>query len=66
MVSKTDLRAYFKRKAAGYEGPVISATESINRAEIEMVIDEIEKPTSRKYHYNNIPKHFELRSGGML
>ena len=60
MVSKTDLRAYFKRKAAGYEGPVISATERINAL---MVIDEIEKPTSRKNHYNNIPKHIRIEVG---
>ena len=54
MRSKTDLRAYFKRKGAGSEGPVakkqianpemiIPATENVNRAEIELVIDELEK-----------------------
>ena len=41
MTPKTDLKAYFKRKAAGYEGPVanpemiIPATENVNRTEIE-------------------------------
>ena len=48
MASKADLRAYFKRKAAGSEEPVakkqianlemiIPATENIDRPEIEMV-----------------------------
>ena len=51
MASKTDLRAYFRCKAAGSEGPAakkkqianlemtIPATENVNRAEIEMVIN---------------------------
>ena len=67
MASKTDLRAYFKHKAAGSEGPVakkqianpemiIPATENVNRAKIEMVIDEVGKSTARKIHYKNIPK----------
>ena len=28
MASKTDLRAYLKRKAAGYEGPVAKKTKN--------------------------------------
>ena len=60
MTPKTDLKAYFKRKAAGYEGPVanpemiIPATENVNRTEIEAAIDEVEKSTARKNHCNNI------------
>ena len=57
MASKTDLRTYFECKAAGSDGPVakkqiansgiiIPATENINRVEIEMVIDEVEKSTT--------------------
>ena len=53
MTSKTDLRAYFKRKAAEAEGPVakkqitnpeiiIPATKKVNRTETEMVKDEVE------------------------
>ena len=71
MVSKTDLRAYFKRKAAGSEGTVakmqtanpeiiIPATEKVSRAEIERVIDKVEKLAARKNHYNNIPKHIRI------
>ena len=68
MTSKTDLRAYFKRKAAEAEGPVakkqitnpeiiIPATKKVNKTETEMVKDEVEKSTARKTHYSNIPKH---------
>ena len=35
---------------------IIPATENVNRAKIEMVIDEVEKSTARKIHYKNIPK----------
>ena len=73
MSSKTDLRAYFKRKATGSNGPaakkkndnpetIASATEHINRAKIEMVMDEVEKPTARQ-NCNNIPKHIRMEVG---
>ena len=59
------LRVYFKHKAAGSEGPeskmqtanperIISATENVKRAGIEMVIDEFKKSTAWKNHYSNI------------
>ena len=68
MPPKTNLRAYFKQKAAGYKRPVakrqvpnpdmiISTTENVNRAEIEMAIDEVEKSTVWKNNYSNILKH---------
>ena len=49
--SKTDLRAYFKRRATGSDGPaakkknpnpeiIVSTTEHANRVEIEIVMDE--------------------------
>ena len=70
MSSKTDLRAYFKRRATGSDGPAAkkknpnpevfaSATENVNRAEIEIVMDEVEKSTALQ-SYNNIPKHMEI------
>ena len=73
MSSKTDLRAYFKRKATGSNGSagkkkndnpetIASATEHINRAKIEMVMDEVEKPTARQ-NCNNIPKHIRMEVG---
>ena len=51
MSSKTDLRAYFKRRATGSDGPaakkknpnpeiIVSTTEHANRVEIEIVMDE--------------------------
>ena len=60
--SKIDLRVNFERKVAGFEEPVaqkkianpemiIPATKKINRAELQMVIDEVEKSTARKNHY---------------
>ena len=36
---------------------IISASENVNRAEIEMIIDEVEKSTAWENHYYNIPKH---------
>ena len=68
MSSKTDLRAYFKRRATGSDGPaakkknpnpeiIAFATEHVNRAEIEMVMDEAEKSTARQ-SYNSIPKTY--------
>ena len=66
MSSKTDLRAYFKRRATGSDGPaakkktpnpeiIVSATEHVNRKEIEMVMDEVEKSTAcESYIYQNI------------
>ena len=73
MSSKTDLRAYFKRKATGSDGPAAkkknpnpkisaSATEHVNRGKIEMVMDEVEKSTARQ-SYNNIPKHIRMEVG---
>ena len=67
MSSKTDLRAYFKRRATGSDGPaakkknpnpeiIASATEHVNRAENEMVMDEVEKSAACQ-SYNNLPKH---------
>ena len=54
MSSKTDLKVYFKRRATGSDGPatkkknpnpeiIASATEHVNRAAIEMVMDEVKK-----------------------
>ena len=74
MASKTDLRAYFKRKAARSERPgaktqianpemIIPANKNVNRAEIEVVIDEVEKSTTRKKHYNNISKQIRIVVG---
>ena len=68
-----DLRAYFKRRATGSDGPaakkknpnpeiIASATEHVNWAETEMVMDEVEKSTSRQ-SYNNIPKHILMEVG---
>ena len=68
MSSKTNLRAYFKRRAIGSDGPaakkknpnpevIASATENVNRAEIEIVLDEVEK-LSALQSYNNIPKKY--------
>ena len=65
-MSKIDLRAYFKRKATGSDGPaakkknpnpqiIVSATEHVNREGIEMVMDEVEKSTAcESYIYQNI------------
>ena len=71
--SKTDLRAYFKRRATGSDGSVAkkknpnpeiiaSATEHVNTAKIEMVMNEVEKSTARQ-SYNNIPKHIRMEVG---
>ena len=73
MSSKTDLRAYFKRRATGSDGPaakkknpnpeiIASATEHVNRAEIEMVMDEVEKSAACQ-SYNNLPKHIRMEVG---
>ena len=73
MFSKTDLRAYFKSRATASDRPtakkknpnpeiIASATEHVNRAEIEMVMDEVEKSTTRQ-SYNNIPKHIRMGVG---
>ena len=42
---------------------IIPPTENVNRAEIEMVINQIEKSTARKNHSNNIPKHIRIEVG---
>ena len=39
-----------------------SATEHVNRVEIEMVMDEVEKSTARQ-SYNNIAKHIRMEVG---
>ena len=73
MSSKTDLRAYFKRRATGSDGPaakkknpnpeiIAYATDQVNRAEIEMVMDEAEKSAARQ-SYNNTPKHIHMEVG---
>ena len=73
MSSKTDLRAYFKHRATGSDGPaaktkkpnteiIASATEHVNRAKIELVMDEVENSTARQ-SYNNIPKHVRMEVG---
>ena len=73
MSSKADLRACFKRRATGSDGPatkkknpnpeiIALATEHVNRAEIEIVMDEIERSTARQ-SYNNIPKHIRMEVG---
>ena len=73
MSSKTDLRAYFKRRATGSDGPaakkknpnpeiIAYATDHVNRAEIEMVMDEAEKSAARQ-SYNNTPKHIHMEVG---
>ena len=73
MSSKTDVRACFKRRATGSDGPaakkknpnpeiIASTTEHVNRAETEMVIDGEEKSTARQ-SYNNIPKHICMEVG---
>ena len=73
MSSKTDLTAYFRRRAIGSAGPaakkknhnpeiIASTTEHVNRAEIEMVMDEVKKSTARQ-SYNNISKHFLMEVG---
>ena len=59
MSSKTDLRAYFKCRVTGSDGPaaekkkpspeiIASATEHVNRAKIEMVMREAEKSAARQ------------------
>ena len=59
MSSKTDLRAYFKRRETGSDGPatkkknpnaemIASATEHVNRVDIEVFMDEVETSTPRQ------------------
>ena len=74
-VKMAHLRAYFKRKPVRFEGPVTKKKpqkksrnnyppcENVNRAEIEIVIDEVEKLTARKNYYNIIPKHDWIKVG---
>ena len=73
MSSKADLRAYFKSRATGSDGPtakkeipnpelIASATEHVNRVEIEVVMDEVEKSTALK-SYNKIPQHVRMEVG---
>ena len=71
--SKTDLRAYFTGRATGSDGPaakkknpnpeiIAYATDHVNRAEIEMVMDEAEKSAARQ-SYNNTPRHIHMEVG---
>lgn len=75
MSSKTDIRAFFNRKrAAGSDGPtskknkpsnqeiIVSATEIVNRGEIQTVMDEVEKSTARQ-NYNSVPKLVRIEVG---
>ena len=73
MSSKTDLRACFKCRATGSDGPAAkkknsnpeitaSTTEHVNRAETEMVIDDEAKSTARQ-RCSNIPKHICMEVG---
>ena len=66
-------KSIFKRRTTGSDGPAAkkknpnpeifaSATEHVNRVEIEMVMDEVEKSTARQ-SYNNIPKHIRMEVG---
>ena len=75
MSSKTDLRAYFKCRDTGSDGPatekknpnpemIASETEHVTRVDIEMVIDEVENSTLRQ-SFNNIPKHIRMEVGNM-
>ena len=65
--SKTDVTAYFKRRATGFDGPsatkespnpetIACAIEHVIRAVNEMVVDEVGKLTAHQT-YKNIPKH---------
>ena len=73
MSSKTDLRAYFKRRATGSDGPAAkkkntspeifaSATEKLNRGEIEIVMNKVGTSTARQ-SYNNTGKHIRMEAG---
>ena len=42
---------------------IASATEHINRVDIEMVMNEVKKSTRQSY--NNIPKHIRMDVGNM-
>ena len=70
---KKDLRAYYKCRVTGSDGStdkkknpnpeiIASATEHVNRAEIEMVMDEVGKSAARQ-NYNKIPKHIRMEVG---
>ena len=61
--SKTDLRAYFKRRATDSDGLaakkknpnseiIASSTEHVNRSGIKMAMDKIENSTARQSYYN--------------
>ena len=73
MSSKTNLRTYLKCRATASDAPAAKkknpnpaitafATEHVNTAEFEMVMDEVEKSTARQ-SYNNIPKHIHMEVG---
>ena len=73
MSSKTDLRAYFKCRSTGSDGPaakkknfnpeiIASPTKHVNRVEIEMVTDEVKKSTTRQ-SYNDILEHIRMEVG---
>ena len=73
MSSKTNLRTYLKRRTTASDAPAAKkknpnpeitafATEHVNTAEFEMVMDEVEKSTARQ-SYNSIPKHIHMEVG---
>ena len=55
-----------KNKHIAISEMIVAATENVNRAEIEMAIDDVEKSTAQKNHYCNIPKHIWIEVRGML
>ena len=68
MASKTDLRSYFKRKAASKKvklaSPeiIVSASEKVNPAEIEIAKDEVKK-SLRAEHYAIISENIRKDVG---
>ena len=50
----------YERPAAKNPEKIFPATVKINKVEIELLIDEIEKSTASKNHYNNIPRHIRI------
>ena len=75
MSSKSDLRSYFGLRATSSDGLaakkknpnpeiIASATEHVNRAEIEVVMDEVEKSNACQ-SYSYIPNIFVWRLGNM-
>ena len=72
MASKTDLRSYFKRKAEESKPAskkvklaspeiIVSASENVNPAEIEIAKDEVKKSVRAETLCNHIRKHSKGR-----